>query len=45
MELRIALDEIFTRIPDFGVPAIEELVYDNVSVRTVTKLPITFTPQ
>ena len=45
MELRIALDEIFTRIPDFAVPAIEDLVYDNVSVRTVTKLPITFTPQ
>lgn len=45
MELRIALDEILTRIPDFAVPAIDDLVYDNVSVRAVTKLPITFMPQ
>jgi hypothetical protein len=39
------LDEILTRIPDYAVPAVEDLVYDNVSVRAVTKLPITFTPQ
>ena len=45
MELRVALDEVLTRIPDFTVPAIDDLVYDNVSVRAVTKLPITFTPQ
>jgi cytochrome P450 len=44
MELRIALDEILTRIPDYTVPAVEDLVYDNVSVRAVTRLPITFTP-
>lgn len=44
MELRIALDEILTRIPDYTVPAIEDLVYDNISVRAVTRLPITFTP-
>jgi cytochrome P450 len=45
MELRIALDELLTRIPDYSVPAIEELEYDNVSVRAVTRLPITFTAQ
>jgi cytochrome P450 len=43
MELRIALDEILTRIPDFTVPNPENLVYDNVSVRTVLKMPVTFT--
>jgi cytochrome P450 len=44
MELRIALDELLTRIPDYTVPTVDELVYDNVSVRAVTKLPITFAP-
>jgi len=44
MELRIALDEILTWIPDYTVPAVEDLVYDNVSVRAVTRLPIKFTP-
>jgi cytochrome P450 len=44
MELRIALDEILTRIPDYTVPAVEHLVYDNVAVRMVTRLPIKFTP-
>jgi cytochrome P450 len=44
MELRIALDEILTRLPDFTVPSADDLVYDNVSVRAVTRLPVTFTP-
>jgi cytochrome P450 len=44
MELRIALDEILTRIPDYTVPAVEDLVYDNVSVRMAKRLPIKFTP-
>jgi cytochrome P450 len=43
MELRIALDELLTRIPDYTVPTVDELVYDNISVRAVTRLPITFT--
>lgn len=43
MELRTALDEILNRIPDFAVSEPEELMYDNVSVRTVTKLPVSFT--
>ena len=42
MELRIALDELLTRIPDYTVPTVDELVYDNVSVRAVTRLPIRF---
>lgn len=45
MELRITIDEILNHIPDFVVSAPEELVYDNVSVRTVKRLPITFTPR
>ncbi|MGV0793259.1 cytochrome P450 [Mycolicibacterium sp. XJ1819] len=45
MELRVALDEILNRIPDFTVPNPEDLVYDNVSVRAVLKLPVTFTPR
>ena len=43
MELRTALDEILNRIPDFTVTDPEKLMYDNVSVRTVTKLPVSFT--
>jgi len=38
------LDEILTRIPDYTIPAVEDLVYDNVSVRMATSLPIKFTP-
>ena len=43
MELRIGLDELLTRIPDYTVPTVDELVYDNISVRAVTCLPIAFT--
>ncbi|EKF22556.1 cytochrome P450 family protein [Mycolicibacterium hassiacum DSM 44199] len=45
LELRLALDEIFDHIPDFVVEDPEKLVYDNVSVRTVQKLPVRFTPR
>ncbi|EID11746.1 MULTISPECIES: cytochrome P450 [Mycolicibacterium] len=45
MEMRAALDEILDRIPDFTVTNPEALVYDNVSVRTVQKIPVTFTPR
>ncbi|TAM65189.1 MAG: cytochrome P450 [Mycobacterium sp.] len=45
MELRIATEELLTRIPDFHVTPGEELLYDNVSVRTVTRLPISFAAQ
>jgi len=44
MELRVALDEILTRLPDYTVPDSDALVYDNVSVRAVTRLPVVFTP-
>ena len=43
-ELRVALDEILTRLPDYTVPDSDALVYDNVSVRAVTRLPVVFTP-
>lgn len=45
MELRIATEELLKRIPDFHVTLGEKLAYDNVSVRTVTHLPISFAPQ
>jgi cytochrome P450 len=45
MELRIATEELLNRVPDFHVTPGEELRYDNVSVRTVTHLPISFTAQ
>lgn len=45
MELRIATEELLKRVPDFHVTPGEELAYDNVAVRTVTRLPISFQPQ
>ena len=45
MELRIATEELLGRIPDFHVTPGEKLAYDNVSVRTVTHLPISFAAQ
>ncbi|WP_231984254.1 MULTISPECIES: cytochrome P450 [unclassified Mycobacterium] len=44
MELRITVDEILNRITDFEVSASDELAFDNVSVRCVKRLPVTFTP-
>jgi cytochrome P450 len=45
LELRIATEELLGRMPDFRVTPGQDLEYDNVSVRTVTHLPISFTPQ
>lgn len=42
LELKIAVEELLSRIPDYTVKA-DDLIYDNVAVRTVTNLPITFT--
>ena len=44
LELRIAVEELLARIPDYSVTVGESLVYDNVSVRTVTHLPVSFRP-
>ena len=43
LELRIAVEELLKRIPDLHVTPGAELVYDNVGVRTVTRLPVSFT--
>jgi cytochrome P450 len=42
MELRIAVDELLSRIPDYRVADPDLLTFDNISVRSVTHLPITF---
>lgn len=44
LELRIALDEFLTRIPDYVVDAKDGLAYDNLSVRAAEHLPIVFAP-
>jgi cytochrome P450 len=45
LELRIAVEELLSRIPAYTVKAGEQLAYDNVSVRAVTHLPIAFQAQ
>lgn len=45
LELRIAVEELLARIPDFAVTDGDALVYDNIAVRTVTHLPIAFEPK
>ena len=45
LELRIALEELLKRIPDFAVTNSDALVFDNIAVRTVTKLPVAFEPK
>lgn len=45
LEMRLAVDELLNRIPEYSVADGEELVYDNVPVRNVTYLPITFEPR
>jgi cytochrome P450 len=45
LEMRLAVEELLARIPDYTVAPGEELVYDNISVRNVTYLPIAFDPQ
>jgi cytochrome P450 len=44
LELRIAVEELLSRIPDYAVKASEQLTYDNVAVRAVTHLPVSFRP-
>jgi cytochrome P450 len=45
LEMRLAVEELLARIPDYAVATGEELVYDNISVRNVTYLPISFEPR
>jgi cytochrome P450 len=45
LEMRLAVEELLARIPEYTVAPGEELVYDNISVRNVTYLPIAFDPQ
>jgi cytochrome P450 len=45
LEMRLAVEELLGRIPDYAVATGEELVYDNISVRNVTYLPISFEPR
>jgi cytochrome P450 len=45
LEMRLAVEELLARIPDYTVAPGEELVYDNISVRNVTYLPISFKPR
>lgn len=45
LEMRLAVEELLARIPEYSVAPGEELVYDNISVRNVTYLPIAFEPQ
>jgi cytochrome P450 len=42
LEMRLALDELLDRIPNYSVGPEDSLVYDNVAVRMVKRLPITF---
>lgn len=44
LELKIAVEELLARIPDYAVTEGETLRYDNISVRTVTYLPVSFEP-
>jgi cytochrome P450 len=45
LEMRLAVEELLKRIPDYSVAPGEELVYDNIAVRNVTYLPIAFKPR
>lgn len=45
LEMRLAVEELLSRIPEYSIAEGEELVYDNISVRNVTYLPITFKPR
>lgn len=42
LELRLAVEELLDRIPNYSVGPDDSLVYDNVAVRMVKRLPITF---
>jgi cytochrome P450 len=45
LEMRLAVEELLSRIPDYAVQPGEELIYDNIAVRNVTYLPIAFKPR
>ena len=45
LEMRVAVEELLSSIPDFALQPGDDLVYDNVPVRNVTYLPITFKPR
>jgi cytochrome P450 len=45
LEMRLAVEELLKRIPDYSVAPGEDLVYDNIAVRNVTYLPIAFKPR
>jgi cytochrome P450 len=42
LEMRLAIEELLDRIPNYTVADDDSLVYDNVAVRMVKRLPITF---
>ena len=42
LELRLAVEELLERIPNYSVGPEDSLVFDNISVRMVKRLPITF---
>lgn len=44
LEMRLALEEVLARIPNFSIAPGEALVYDNIAVRSVLYLPIVFEP-
>jgi len=44
MELRVAVEELLTRLPDLAVDTSEPLTYNNVAVRCATRLPMVFSP-
>jgi cytochrome P450 len=45
LEMRLAIEELLKRIPDYSVAPGEKLVYDNIAVRNVTYLPVAFQPR
>ena len=45
LELRIAVEELLAAIPDYTIDSSEPLEYNNIAVRSATRLPIAFTPQ
>ena len=45
LELRIALEELHRRIPDYRIIPGREPVYINYGVRAAIQLPLSFTPQ
>jgi cytochrome P450 len=42
LELRVAVDEFLTRIPDFQIAEGDSPDYHNVTIRMATRLPLTF---